>query len=177
MTKLCHESMVSYLKQKGKRRRKVLLEVFDVDISKLPACEYPHQCSDVCQEQCKCGGDTCNFVFFSLECSALVETETKDRTVAQDKMKLLNSKLDYLKRALYQQFLQSARKRNAPMCGSRKYPYPHHGGNWKFRRGGVVKDPGNSRGKGSCMIDLVSRGLLIQFAFECQSYLLSRTFT
>ena len=22
------------------------------------------------------------------------------------------------------------------LCGSRKYPYPHHGGNWKFRRGG-----------------------------------------
>ena len=21
------------------------------------------------------------------------------------------------------------------MCGSRKYPYPHHGGNWKFRGG------------------------------------------
>ena len=41
------------------------------------------------------------------------------------------------------------------MCGSRKYPYPHHGGNWKFRRGGGVKDPGNSRGRGGCMIDLV----------------------
>ena len=23
------------------------------------------------------------------------------------------------------------------MCGSRKYLYPHHGGNWKFERGGV----------------------------------------
>jgi len=23
------------------------------------------------------------------------------------------------------------------MCGSRKYPCPHHGGNWTFRRGGV----------------------------------------
>jgi len=22
------------------------------------------------------------------------------------------------------------------MCGSRKYPYPHHGGNWKFQWGG-----------------------------------------
>ena len=22
------------------------------------------------------------------------------------------------------------------LCGSRKYPYPHHGGNWKFQRGG-----------------------------------------
>jgi len=22
------------------------------------------------------------------------------------------------------------------MCGARKYPYPHHGGNWKFPRGG-----------------------------------------
>ena len=22
------------------------------------------------------------------------------------------------------------------MCSSRKYPYPHHEGNWKFQRGG-----------------------------------------
>ena len=34
------------------------------------------------------------------------------------------------------------------LCGSRKYPYPHHGGNWKFQRGGGVKVPGNSRGDG-----------------------------
>ena len=26
------------------------------------------------------------------------------------------------------------------LCGSRKYPYPHHGGNWKFRRGGGLYD-------------------------------------
>ena len=25
---------------------------------------------------------------------------------------------------------------NKVMCGSRNYPYPHHGGNWKFQRGG-----------------------------------------
>ena len=25
------------------------------------------------------------------------------------------------------------------MCGSRKYPYPHHMGHWKFRGGGVLK--------------------------------------
>ena len=31
------------------------------------------------------------------------------------------------------------------LCGSRKYPYPHHGGNWKFQGGGV-NGPGNSRG-------------------------------
>jgi len=49
MTRHCHESMVTYLKQKDKCRRKVLLDKFDADISKLPACEYPHQCCDVCQ--------------------------------------------------------------------------------------------------------------------------------
>ena len=52
------------------------------------------------------------------------------------------------------------------LCGSRKYPYPHHGGNWKFRRGGGVKDPGNSRGEGGCMINLVSRGPLIPYGFQ-----------
>ena len=86
-----------------------------MDVSKLPACEYPHHCFDVCQEQCKCDGDTCNFVFFNSECSDLVETERKERTVTEDQMTMLKSKLDYLKRALYQQFLQSAKKSNAPM--------------------------------------------------------------
>lgn len=81
MTKHCHESMVSYLKQKDKCRRKVLLEKFDVDVSNLPANEHPHQCCDVCQEQCKCAGETCNFVFFNSESSELVETETNNRTV------------------------------------------------------------------------------------------------
>jgi len=37
------------------------------------------------------------------------------------------------------------------LCGSRKHPYPHHGGNWTFQRGGGVKDPQNpgERGLGS----------------------------
>ena len=47
MAKHCHEIMFTYLKQKDKCRRKVLLKKFDVDILKLPACEYPHQCCDV----------------------------------------------------------------------------------------------------------------------------------
>lgn len=115
MTTHCHENMVSYLKQKDKYRRKVLLEKFDVDVSKLPANEHPHQCCDVSQEQCKCDGGTCNFVFFNSKCSDLVETETKDRTVTEEQMTMLTSKLDYLKRALNQQFLQSAKKSNAPM--------------------------------------------------------------
>jgi len=50
------------------------------------------------------------------------------------------------------------------MCDSRKYPYPHHGGNWKFRRGEGVKDLGNSEGKGGLddrfsFQRLVSRGV------------------
>ena len=37
----------------------------------------------------------------------------------------------------------------AVSCCSRKYPNPHHGGNWKFQRGGRgVEDPGNSTEKG-----------------------------
>ena len=30
------------------------------------------------------------------------------------------------------------------MCSSRKYPYPPHGRDWKFQRGGGVKGLGNS---------------------------------
>ena len=50
-------------------------------------------------------------------------------------------------------------------------------------RGEGVKDPGNSTGKGGCMIDLVSGGPLIQYGFECRSSCsktlssLSRSFT
>ena len=44
------------------------------------------------------------------------------------------------------------------MCGFRKYPYPHHGGNWKFQRGGGggggVKGPGNSREEGGFLVNL-----------------------
>ena len=29
------------------------------------------------------------------------------------------------------------------LCGSRKYPYPHHRGNWEFRRGGGSKTQEN----------------------------------
>jgi len=34
------------------------------------------------------------------------------------------------------------------MCGSRKYPYPHHGGNWKFRGGGGSKTQEIPEGRG-----------------------------
>ena len=36
--------MVRYLKEKNKCRRKMLLEKFDVDVSKLPSNEHTQQC-------------------------------------------------------------------------------------------------------------------------------------
>ena len=42
---------------------------------------------------------------------------------------------------------QQVKHVNVSLCGSRKYPYPQHGGNWKFQRGGGVNGPGNSRGE------------------------------
>jgi len=38
-------------------------------------------------------------------------------------------------------------ERYRTLCGSRKYPYPDPGGNWKFQRGGGVKDSGIFRGE------------------------------
>ena len=68
------------------------------------------------------------------------------------------------------------------LCGSRKYPYPHHGGN-KKSEGERVQRPRKFQREGGWMIDLVSRGPLIQYGFECRSscskilsYKLSRTF-
>ena len=43
------------------------------------------------------------------------------------------------------------------MCSSRKYPDPHHGGNRKFRRGGGVNGPGNSKGEGGFKAKFTSR--------------------
>ena len=43
------------------------------------------------------------------------------------------------------------------LCGSRKYPYPHHGGNWKLQRGGGFKSAGNSRRVGGLTVKLTSR--------------------
>ena len=41
-------------------------------------------------------------------------------------------------------------------------------GNSKGEGGeGSIKDPGNSEGEGGCMIDLVSRGPLIQYRLKC----------
>ena len=37
--------------------------------------------------------------------------------------------LSKMKNSLYNDVL------HLKMCGSRKYPSPHHGGNWKFQRG------------------------------------------
>ena len=52
------------------------------------------------------------------------------------------------------------------MFGSSKYPYPHHGGNWKFWLGGVgvgggggVNDAENSRGE--------ERGLAFSSGIYC----------
>ena len=64
------------------------------------------------------------------------------------------------------------------MCGSRKYPYPHHGENWKFRRGGgggskaqenperrgFVSEITFPDGQVRCCDDPVRKSLLIYFA-------------
>ena len=58
------------------------------------------------------------------------------------------------------------RKQNPEgLCSSRKYPDPHHGGNWKFQGGGGVRGPGNSRREGGWTIKSLSRGA-ISFRFR-----------
>ena len=54
------------------------------------------------------------------------------------------------------------------MCGSRKYPDLHHGGNWKFQGGGGVRGPGNSRGEGGWTIKSLSGGKY-HFIFDLSS--------
>ncbi len=40
------------------------------------------------------------------------------------------------KGGFFSQLIDLVRINCVIMCGSRKYPYPHHGGNWKFQTGG-----------------------------------------
>ena len=58
------------------------------------------------------------------------------------------------------------------MCGSRKYPDLHHGGNWKFQGGGGVRGPGNSRGEGGWTIKSLSGGKY-HFIFDLSSNIAS----
>jgi len=46
------------------------------------------------------------------------------------------------------------------LCGSTKYPYPHHGGNWKFRRGGGSKAQENPEERGVKRINYFPAGQL-----------------
>ena len=50
--------------------------------------------------------------------------------------------------------------------GSRKYPYPHHGGNWKFGGGREVRGPRNSRGEGGWMIKITFPRSQFQTQYE-----------
>ena len=62
------------------------------------------------------------------------------------------------------------------MSGSRKYQYPHHGGNWKFQRGGGVKGPGNSGEEGGGWLVNLRFQMVkfdaMQICFKIVSYLL-----
>ena len=58
------------------------------------------------------------------------------------------------------------------ICGSRKYPDLHHGGNWKFQGGGGVRGPGNSRGEGGWTIKSLSGGKY-HFIFDLSSNIAS----
>ena len=58
------------------------------------------------------------------------------------------------------------------LCGSRKYPDLHHGGNWKFQGGGGVRGPGNSRGEGGWTIKSLSGGKY-HFIFDLSSNIAS----
>jgi len=63
------------------------------------------------------------------------------------------------------------------MCGSRKYPYPHHGGNWKFRGGGGSKTQEIPEGRGVERSIWFPDALRFNTDSKILSYLLSKSFT
>ena len=54
--------------------------------------------------------------------------------------------------------------------GSRKYPYPHHGENWKFGGDGEVRGPRNSRGKGGWTIKITFQGVDFKLSMKIATY-------
>ena len=62
------------------------------------------------------------------------------------------------------------------LCGSRKYPYPHHGGNWKFGGDGEVRGPRNSRGEGGWMIKITFQGVDFELRTKIATYWSGRSF-
>ena len=122
MMKHCSEEIKSYAKDSSRCRRKMLLENFDEDFN-LPANEHLHQCCDICQNECKCQGNSCNFVIFGLQSSEVQETTEQyvSRAVSKTQIASLQEKLIYLKAALKEQNLREARKLNLPMFAPSKF--------------------------------------------------------
>lgn len=118
MMKYCEEEIKTYARNSSKCRRKMLLESFDVDVTNLPSFETPHQCCDNCQTNCKCQGDSCDFVFFPSPTSEMQEASFEhslSREVSDGQRETLRRKLNYLKVALDKQYLCTARSVNNPM--------------------------------------------------------------
>lgn len=114
----CEEEIKNYARNSSKCRRKMLLESFDVDVTNLPSFETPHQCCDNCQTNCKCQGDSCDFVFFPSPTSEMQEASFEhslSREVRDGQRETLRRKLNYLKVALDKQYLCTARSVNNPM--------------------------------------------------------------
>ena len=118
MMKYCEEEIKTYARDSSKCRRKMLLESFEVDVTNFPLFETPHQCCDNCQRNCKCQGDSCDFVFFPSPASEMQEASVKhslSREVSDGQRETLHRKLNYLKVALNKQYLCTVRSVNNPM--------------------------------------------------------------
>jgi len=61
------------------------------------------------------------------------------------------------------------------LCGSRKYPYPHHGGNWKFQGVGASKTQEIPEGRGVEQSIWLPDALRFNTGSKILSYLLSRS--
>ena len=62
------------------------------------------------------------------------------------------------------------------LSGSRKYPYPHHGGNWKFGGDGEVRGPRNSRGKKCWTIKITFQGVNFKLSMKIAFYWSGKSF-
>ena len=104
MMKYCEDEIKTYGTDSSKCRRKMFLESFDVDVTNLPSFETPHQCCDNCQRNCKCQGDSCDFVFFPSPTSEMQQEapveHSLSREVSDEQRETLRWKLKYLKVAL-----------------------------------------------------------------------------
>ncbi|KAK3726853.1 hypothetical protein QZH41_001598 [Actinostola sp. cb2023] len=117
MLQHCDSDIVDYVRNDDLCRRKLLLTHFDFKLCELKQYENPHECCDICQKQCHCAGDKCDYVYFNAVGSLQQDTDAsrKERSITDEQKTKLTSKLEYLKKSLNNSYTERASNTDLPL--------------------------------------------------------------